>query len=89
VVVIGRFDEDLSSAAVAELAACVDVAGVVGARVFFSLPEAAARALRARVGERAVVLDDDSAAAIERALSTAEQSPVRARVAGLLRRLGV
>jgi hypothetical protein len=89
VVVVGRFDDDLSSGAVAELAACVDTAGVVGARVFYSLPERAARALRARVGERAVVLEDDAATAVERALVAGEQSPVRARVAGLLRRLGV
>lgn len=89
VAVIARFDEEPSAAAIAELAAFVDVAGVVGARVFFSLPEEASRALRARVGERAVILGEDEAAVLERALATSKQSPVRARVAGLLRRLGV
>lgn len=89
VVVLSRFDEVPSAGAIAELAACVEVASVVGARVFFSVQEGTAEPLRARLGERAVVLVEDPSGAIERGMSAADGSVVRARVAGLLRRLGV
>jgi hypothetical protein len=89
VVVLARFDEVPGAGAIAELSACVEVAAVVGARVFFSVQEGTAEPLRARLGERAVVLVEDPSTAVERGISAADGSAVRARVAGLLRRLGV
>ncbi len=89
VVVLARFDEEPSSGAVAELSSVVPMAAVVGARVFYSVPASTVAPLRARVGDGAVILAEDPTEAIARALASAEDSPVRARVAGLLRRFGV
>lgn len=92
IVVVAQLDGDVSGACLAELSALVDVANVVGARVVFACNAALAEALRARVGERASLVVDDTTAAVAEALSHAATSPtdaVRARVAGLLKRLGV
>jgi hypothetical protein len=92
IVVVAQLDGDVSGACLAELSALVDVANVVGARVVFACNAALAEALRARVGERASLVVDDTTAAVAEALSNAATSPtdaVRARVAGLLKRLGV
>ncbi|MBX7190902.1 MAG: hypothetical protein K1X94_02535 [Sandaracinaceae bacterium] len=92
VVVVVHLDGDIADGAIAELASMVDVAGVVGARVIFVGASSAAAPLRSRLGERASIVTDDVAAAVSEAISLANASPaeaVRARVAGLLKRLGV
>jgi ApbE superfamily uncharacterized protein (UPF0280 family) len=89
---VTQLDGEVSGACLAELSALVDVASVVGARVVFACSAALADALRTRVADRASLVIDDPAAAVAEALSHAAASPtdaVRARVAGLLKRLGV
>jgi hypothetical protein len=92
VVVILQLDGEVTGGCLAELAALVDVAAVVGARVVFACSVVLAEALRDRVTDRASLVVDDPASAIGEALSHAATSPtdaVRARVAGLLKRFGV
>ena len=92
VVVVLQLEGELSGACLAELAALVDVASVVGARVVFACGAPTAEALHTRVAGRASLVIDDSASAVAEALSFASASPtdaVRGRLAGLLKRLGV
>ncbi|MBN8616078.1 MAG: hypothetical protein J0L92_36135 [Deltaproteobacteria bacterium] len=92
VIVWVSFADDASDAAIAELSSLIDIAGVVGARVVFGATGAVAPVLRAHVGDRALVVTDDAATAFADALALASTSPteaMRARVAGLLKRLGV
>lgn len=89
VLVIARFDGEPSDGSIAELATIATVAAVVGARVVWSVPRGVARALAARIGDAADILEDEPAIALAAALATSDGGPVRARVAGLLRRLGV
>lgn len=87
VVVIARFSEEPSDAAIAELAALVDIAAVVGASVFFSMDRSTVDPVRMKLMGAAEVFADDPSSALERALVTAKD-PVRVRVADFLRRLG-
>jgi len=89
VLILARFDGDLSDGAVAELATIAAVTAVVGARVVWSVPAGVAARLASRIGDSVDVLEDDPATALATVLSTSDGGPVRARVAGLLRRLGV
>jgi len=89
VLVLARFDGEPSDGAVAELATIAAVTAVVGARAVWSVPTGVAARLASRIGDPVDVLEDDPAAALATVLSTSDGGPVRARVAGLLRRLGV
>lgn len=92
VVVFAHLDGELGDGVVGELSAVVDLAQVVGAQVVFECAEALAGLLRPRVEGHARVVIDDTAAAVADALAEANTSAadvMRARVAGLLKRLGV
>lgn len=90
-VVVAQLDGETSDACLAELCALVDLADVVGARVIIVASEGIVQALRERIQEQAILVTDDVAKAVAEALSLASSSTdsVRARVAGLLKRLGV
>jgi hypothetical protein len=90
-VVVAQLDGETSDACLAELCALVDLADVVGARVIIVASEGIVQALRERIQEQAILVTDDVATAVAEALSLASSSTdsVRARVAGLLKRLGV
>jgi hypothetical protein len=85
-IVIGRFGDAPTPAAVAELAAIADLGGVVGARVLFDVEAPWAEALTERAAGRAIVTTTSTLTAFELALG--ESAPVRARVSKLLRYLG-
>ncbi len=92
VIVLVHLSDDASDACLGELSSIVDVAGVVGARVIFGAVGGVGPLLRSRVGDRAIVITDDAATAFGDAIAIASTSPteaMRARVAGLLKRLGV
>ncbi len=89
VLVLARFDGEPSDSAIAELATIAAVTAVVGARVVWSVPAGVGARLASRIGDSVDVLEEEPAAALAMVLSTNDGGPVRARVAGLLRRLGV
>lgn len=85
-VVVARFGVEPTAASVAELAAIADLGAVVGARTLFDVDTTWAEPLLERTAGRCVVTSS-TLNAFE--LASAESAPVRARVAKMLRVLGV